>query len=207
MALAANFLFLCPRGLRKCKLMLRTYFRAECESKKREKSLKNSCAGSIINSLPFAANLSSAFYFPPFIRFIDACFIVKVSFLLLIYIRRHSHSHFSSLFPLPLLPRTATAHVVESMVVRQSHEVIHEKTLKSSQVISGGEKVCLWASAFPKCQNYDCYAIKVKFDNASNAHNKYKCDDITFPFRSHLERRPPASAKPAKFLTHIQHAD
>lgn len=31
-------------------------------------------------------------------------------------------------------------------------------------------------------KNYDCYAIKVKFDNASNAHNKYKCDDITFPF-------------------------
>ena len=24
-------------------------------------------------------------------------------------------------------------------------------------------------------KNYDCYAIKVKFDNASNAHNKYKC--------------------------------
>jgi hypothetical protein len=68
-------------------------------------------------------------------------------------------------------------------------EVFH-KTLKilashqaARKFVYGLFFLFLSLSLSPKMpKNYDCYAIKVKFDNASNAHNKYKCDDITFPF-------------------------
>lgn len=113
-----------------------------------EKSLKNSCSGFIINSLPFAANLS--FLLLPFSilflvrRFytLHRCLFYSKSFIfmLLIYIRRHSHFSF-----------TLTGCLQACVLLADGFEVFI-KLWKSSQVIRRRESLFMGFLLFPNAK-------------------------------------------------------